>query len=119
MYLCILSETSEATVERKLSVTVSDVKLSAEKKPQRTEPDSIYLPFVSDGSVSLTAEEAAVSVNILCDTGATQSLLLQSVLPLTEQTFTGASVLVQGVELGVLKVPLHKVYLRSNLYREK
>ena len=30
-------------------------------------------------------------------------------LPLTEQSSAGASVLVQGVELGVLKVPLHLV----------
>jgi len=117
VFVCTVSEASrllEATVESQPSVTVTDVKLSVEK---RTEPDSIYLPFVSDGSVALTAEEAAVPVKILRDTGATQSLLLQSVhvLPLTEQTSTGASMLVQGVELGILKVPLHKVYLRSNL----
>ena len=76
------SRLSEATVESKSSVTVPDVKLSVEKKPQKTEPDSIYLPFVSDGSVAQTAE-VAVPVKILHDTGATQSLLLQSVLPLT------------------------------------
>ena len=70
---------------------------------------------MSDGSVSLTSEGAAVPVKILRDTGATQSLLLQDVLPLTEQSSTGTSVLVQGVELGILKVPLHKVYLRSSL----
>ena len=57
----------------------------------------------------------AVPVKILRDTGATQSLLLQGVLPLTKQSSAGASVLVQGVELGMLKVPLHKVYLKPNL----
>ena len=92
---------------------LSDVPV--EKKPQGASPDSSYLPFVSAGLVSLTAEGVAVPVKILRDTGATQSLLLQGVLPLTEQSSAGASVLVQGVELGVLKVPLHKVYLRSNL----
>ena len=93
---------------------VSDVRL--ERKPQGIGLDNIYLPFVSDGSVSLMAGGVAVSVKIhvLRDTGATQSLLLQGVLLLTKQSSAGASVLVQGVELGVLKVPLHKVYLRSN-----
>ena len=70
---------------------------------------------MSDGSVSLTADDVAVPVKILHDTGATQSLLLQGVLALTKQSYAGASILVQRVELGVLKVPLHKVYLRSNL----
>ena len=73
------------------------------------------LPFVSDDFVSLTSDGAAIPVKILRDTGATQLLLLQDVLPLTEESFTGASVLVQGVELGVLKVPLHKVYFNSSL----
>ena len=78
-------------------------------------PDSIYLQFVLDGSVSLMADGTSVPVKILHDTGATQSLLLQGVLSLTEQSSTGASVFVQEVELGILNVPLHKVYLRSDL----
>ena len=36
-------------------------------------------------------------------------------LPLTKQSSAEARVLVQGIELGILKVPLHKVYFRSNL----
>ena len=48
-------------------------------------------------------------VKILRDTGATQSLMLDSVLPLTENSFTGANVLISGVEMGVLEVPLHEV----------
>ena len=109
---------SGTILENKPSGTVPDRELSdvwLERKPQDACPDSIYLPFVSDGSVSLTADSVAVSVKILRDTGATQSLLLQGVLPLTKQSSAGASMLVQGVELDVLKVPLHKVYLRSNL----
>ena len=46
-------------------------------------------------------------MKILRDTGATQSLMLDSVLPLTENSFTGANVLISGVEMGVLEVPLH------------
>jgi len=109
---------SRMVVESKPGVAVSDDKFSVvvpEKKPQEVEPDSTYLPFVSEGLVSLTEDDATVPIQILRNTGATQSLLLQDVLPLTEQSSTGTSVLVQRVELGVLKVPLHKVYLRSNL----
>ena len=50
----------------------------------------------------------------LRDTGATQSLMLDSVLPLTENSFTGANVLISGVEMGVLEVPLHEVNIKSS-----
>jgi hypothetical protein len=51
----------------------------------------------------------------LTDTGAAQSLLLESVLPLSERTSTEKSVLLQGVELGVIDVLLHRIYLKSDL----
>ena len=41
--------------------------------------------------------------------------MLDSVLPLTENSFTGAKVLISGVEIGVLEVPLHEVNIKSNL----
>ena len=37
-------------------------------------------------------------MKILRDTGATQSLMSDSVLPLTENRFTGAKVLISGVK---------------------
>ena len=77
---------------------LSDVR--SERKPQEADPDGIYLLFMSDGSASLTIDGVAIPVKILHDTGATQSLLLQGVLPLTKKSSAGASVLVQGVELG-------------------
>ena len=49
------------------------------------------------------------------DTGATQSLILDSVLLITENSFTGANVLISGVEMGVLDVPLHEVNIKSSL----
>ena len=103
---------SGTILEKKPSGTVPVSELSdvwSERKPRDAGPDSVYLPFVSDGSVSLTANGVAVPGKILRDTGATQSLLLQGVLPLTKQSSVGACVLVQGVELGVLKFPLHKL----------
>ena len=69
-----------------------------------------YKPFISEGVVSLVGDEnSSQKVKILRDTGATQSLMLDSVLPLTENSFTGANVLISGVEMGVLEVPLHEV----------
>ena len=77
-----------------------------------------YKPFISEGVVSLVGDESSShKVKILRDTGATQSLMLDSVLPLTENSFTGANVLISVVEMGVLElgVPLHEVNIKSSL----
>ena len=75
-----------------------------------------YKPFISEGVVSLVGDEnSSQKVKILRDTGATQSLMLDSVLPLTENSFTGANVPISGVEMGVLEVPLHEVNIKSSL----
>ena len=75
-----------------------------------------YKPFISEGVVSLVGDEnSSQKVKILRDTGATQSLMLDSVLPLTDNSFTGANVLISGVEMGVLEVPLHEVNIKSIL----
>ena len=75
-----------------------------------------YKPFISEGVVSLVGDEnSSQKVKILRDTGATQSLMLDSVLPLTEKSFTGANVLISGVEMGILEVPLHEVNIKSSL----
>ena len=75
-----------------------------------------YKPFISEGVVSLVGDEnSSQKVKILRDTGATQSLMLDSVLPLTENSFTGANVLISGIEMGVLEVPLHEVNIKSSL----
>ena len=41
--------------------------------------------------------------------------MLESVLPFGLQSDTGMTVLLQGVELNILNVTLHKVFLKSNL----
>ena len=75
-----------------------------------------YKPFISEGVVSLVGDEnSSQKVKILRDTGATQSLMLDSVLPLTKNSFTGANVLISGVEMGILEVPLHEVNIKSSL----
>ena len=75
-----------------------------------------YKPFISEGVVSLVEDRSSSQkVKILRDTGATQSLMLDSVLPLTENSFTGANVLISAIQIGVLKVPLHEVNIKSSL----
>ena len=89
-----------------------------DKISPNTESDYMenYKPFISEGVVSLVRDEnSSQKVKILRDTGATQSLMLDSVLPLTENSFTGANVLISGVEMGVLEVPLHEVNIKSSL----
>jgi hypothetical protein len=44
--------------------------------------------------------------------------LLESGLPLSERTSTDKSVLLQGVEQGVIDVPLYRIYLKSDLITE-
>ena len=89
-----------------------------DKISPNTESDYMenYKPFISEGVVSLVGDEnSSQKVKILRDTGATQSLMLDSVLPLTENSFTGANVLISGVEMGILEVPLNEVNIKSSL----
>ena len=78
--------------------------------------DSTFEPFIIDGMVSLSDTGLDFkSVRILRDTGAAQSFILEGVLPLSDQSSCGTDVLVQGIELGVVKAPLHNIYLRSDV----
>ena len=62
-----------------------------------------YEPFISQGIVSLVGEEAqAQSICVLRDTGASQSLLLEGILSLSESSYTVSNVLLQGIELGIV-----------------
>ncbi len=56
-----------------------------------------------------------VKVKMLRDTGTTQSFVVAGVLPFSEQTFCGSNVLVQGIEMGLIKVPLHQMHVHSKL----
>jgi hypothetical protein len=48
-----------------------------------------YKPFMSKGFVSIDDNTASKPIRILRDTGASQSLLLEGVLPLSENTSVG------------------------------
>ena len=92
-----------------------------DKISPNTESDYMenYKPFISEGVVSLAGDECSPQkVQILRDAGATQSLMLDSVLLLTENSFTGANVLIPGAEMGVLEVPLYEVNIKSSLIND-
>jgi len=67
-----------------------------------------FNPFISKDFVSLSEHGEKVPIDILRDTGAAQSLLVDGILPLSDST---ATVQIQGIELGVVNSPLHVVHL--------
>ena len=76
----------------------------------------IYEPFLSDGFVSLNSDCAqSTPIKILRDSGTSQSLILADILPFSEKTSSGTSALIQGLECGFVNVPLHNIYLSSDL----
>ena len=70
-------------------------------------------PFISNGFVSAGAGERQAPICILRDTGASQSLLVEDALPLSHKTATSSQVLIQGIEFGIIPVPLHRSDLVS------
>ena len=86
-----------------------------------TEPKShstmeIFEPFMLNGFVSLSGDNCpSTPIRILRDTGASQSLILADILPFSEKTSSGTSVLIQCVGCGTVNIPLHHVNLSSDL----
>lgn len=73
-------------------------------------------PFVSDGSVPLVGVTTRkIPIEILRDTGTTQSLMLKSSLSRGSNSATGEFVVIQRVSNEFVSVPLHRIHLRSNL----
>ena len=97
----------------------SDKSLRDVKKSKLNDTDVLledFKPFISEGSISLPGDQSSLRpIKILRDTGASQSLLLEGILPLSESTYTGRNILLRGVELGSIEVPLHQVGLKSDL----
>ena len=83
-------------------------------KNSNTVPEE-YAPFISYGTVSFLESPGGKPVTILRDTDASQSLIRDDILPFSPQLDMGMMVLLQGVELDVFNVPLHKVCLKSTL----
>ena len=87
-------------------------------EPETDSVMEIYEPFLSDGFVLLNCNfSQSTSITILRDAGASQSLISADKLPFSEKTSSGTSVLIQGVECGFVNVPLHNIYLSSDLVK--
>ncbi len=63
------------------------------------------MPFVSKGFVSLNENSTPKPIRMLRSTGASQTLLLEAVLPLSENTSVGGSVSVHGFGSACFDVP--------------
>ena len=93
------------------------------KVPETNSVMEIYEPFLSDGFVSLNSDLVCpvclyyYLITILREIGASQSLILADTLPFSEKTSSGTSVLIQGVECGFVNVPLHNIYMSSDLVK--
>jgi hypothetical protein len=75
-----------------------------------------FKPFVSEGLISLPGDSTTLRpITILRVTGTSQSLLLEGILPLSESSATGKSILLRGVELGCIGVPLHIIEIKPDL----
>ena len=84
-------------------------------RSQESKTPDTFKPFISKGLISTDRNRAEMKeIQILRDTGASQSLLTEGVLAVTEQSATGETVLIHGVELGFSCVPLHRVFLQSD-----
>lgn len=78
--------------------------------------DECFKPFVFDGYVSLTGRvEDQHAVKILRDTGGSQSFILADALPFDATSACDTSTIVQGIEMGFVPVPLHRVWVSSDL----
>ena len=85
-------------------------------KPKSDSTMEIFEPFMLNGFVSLSGDNCPPTpIKILRDTGASQSLILADILPFSEKTSSGTSVLIKGVECGNVNIPLmlicHQIWL--------
>ena len=76
----------------------------------------VYATFLSDGYISLLGQNIHSNpIKILRNIGASQYLVLADIISFSEESSSGKSVLFQGVECGLVKIPLHHVNLTSDL----
>lgn len=99
----------QQTAVKKVNAAAASQNVS--EGPCQIEPE--FEPFVYSGSVSLGPNEVKKPVRVLRDTGAAQSFVLEKVLPFSEASYAGRDVLIQGVDLAVIRAPLHTVHLET------
>uniref|UniRef100_A0A671UEB7 Gypsy retrotransposon integrase-like protein 1 n=1 Tax=Sparus aurata TaxID=8175 RepID=A0A671UEB7_SPAAU len=77
----------------------------------------VYAPFLMKGTVSLSEQSSKIPVTILRDSAASQSVILEGVLPFSDTSSTNTKVLVRGFGMQYVGVPLHTVHLDSKLVK--
>ena len=77
-------------------------------------PVDEYTPFISKDVIHALGSSGLISITILWDTGANQSLLLENRLSQLVVTCASAVTLIQVVELKTVGVPLHIVMLNCD-----
>ncbi|KAF7706561.1 hypothetical protein HF521_019815, partial [Silurus meridionalis] len=89
---------------------------SAVAVPCEERIDDSYTPFIFKGLISLTGNsEDQKEIKMLRDMGAMQSFIVAEKLKFSEDNSCGSSVIVKGIEIGCVKVPLHRVHLQCEL----
>lgn len=79
-------------------------------------PDSCFEPFIFDGLVSLTGEaHNQRPIRILRDTGGSQSVILASALPFSNESSCGYGSVLRGIEMGYSPRAVHRVHIQSSL----
>uniref|UniRef100_A0A8C6PCY4 CCHC-type domain-containing protein n=2 Tax=Nothobranchius TaxID=28779 RepID=A0A8C6PCY4_NOTFU len=84
-------------------------------KTNAEKPSPCFKPFLSEGFVSLPGSESDSEVVILRDTGASLTLIKRSLLPLSENSQAGYSVMLQGIEMGAVSAEMHHIKLTCPL----
>lgn len=90
---------SALAVSSVIELVVPDVDVACilESLVSGNEEKLSYAPFITDGFVSLVGNDEKVPVKILRDTGASETLILESVLSFSESSSTGNEVLIKGI----------------------
>ena len=85
-------------------------------KPISVKPDlDVYAPFIMKGFVSLSEGDPKVPVTILRDSAASQSVILEGVLPFSDKSSVNSEALVRGFGMQFVGVPLHAIHLDTEL----
>ena len=75
-----------------------------------------FKPFVFDAFVSLSGEAAdGNSIRILRDTACSQSVILASALPFSDNSACHYQSVLRGVEMGYVPRPVHRIHIQSTL----
>ncbi|XP_043962798.1 uncharacterized protein LOC122825436 isoform X2 [Gambusia affinis] len=80
------------------------------------ELDPCFIPFVTQGLVSLTGDpKDGRQVKILRDTGGSQTIIREGILSLPVMSSCQSRVVVQGIGMTFVSAPLHNIHLDSSL----